>query len=222
VIPISRELLVTLLPECTNIAEAFVEPFNEVFERFDINSLARQSAFLSQVGHESVRLLVLSEVLNYSVKGLLRVFPQFFTTDQAIEYAHSPLRIASRVYAGRRGNRDEASTDGWIYRGRGLFPIRGAVNYRKCGESLLEDPKFFLGDPDRLAEPIWAVRSAAWLWDTQACNTFADEDTEVAFKRLTRHINGGTHGLQDRMRLWHKSRELLTNQLPWTPIKRVA
>lgn len=210
-IPVTEELLVAMMPECSEVAVKFVEPLNEVFERFQIDTLVRQSAFLAQAGHESVRFTTLVQNLNYSTKGLLRVFPQFFTPEQATEYAHKPLRIASRIYAGRMGNRDEQSTDGWWYRSRGLFPkILGAAGYRRCSEGLMQDPQVLLKRPELLAEPLWATRSAAWFWDSGDCNTLADVPTDQSFRRLTRRINGGLHGISDRIYLYNLAKGLLS------------
>lgn len=210
-IPVTRDLLVEMMPESSEVAEQFVEPLNEVFGTFDINTLVRQAAFLAQTGHESVRFTTLSQNLNFSVKGLLRVYPQFFTPEQATEYAHKPLRIASRVYAGRMGNRDELSTDGWWYRSRGLVPkIIGAAGYRRCGEGLAEDPTLLLKRPELLSTPLWAARAAGWFWDSFKCNELADEDSDQSFRRLTRRINGGLHGLQDRLFLYNVAKTALS------------
>ena len=209
-IPVTREMLVEIMPESSEVAVLFVEPLNEVFDVFEISTLIREAAFLAQTGHESVRFTTLSQNLNFSVKGLLRVYPQLFTSDQAAEYAHKPLRIASRVYAGKMGNRDEASTDGWWYRPRGLVPkILGAAGYRRCSEGLTDDPAFLLKRPELLSVPLWAVRAAAWFWDNTQCNELADEDTEQAFRRLTRRVNGGLHGLQDRLFLYERAKRIL-------------
>jgi putative chitinase len=197
------------MPEAEEVAHLFVEPLQEVFECYHIDTIPRQAAFLAQVGHESVRFTVLTETLNYSVKGLLRVYPTLFTPEQAQEYAHKPKRIASRVYAGRSGNRDEASSDGWTYRGRGLFPIRGATMYRGVGFALTGDPAYFLRDPYRLSAPTWSTRSAGWVWDGLSGNELADEDTEFAFRKLTRRVNKGVHGFPDRLDLWKRGKELL-------------
>lgn len=212
---ITERFLAEFTAECRRTAGQFVDPLNDVFQTFDINTLDREAAFLAQVGHESVRFTTLVENLNYSVKGLLRVFPNYFTTEQAQEYAHKPMRIASHVYAGRMGNGDEQSGDGWTFRGRGLIQITGKNNYRKCGKGLVDDPNFFLQDPDKLGEPLWAVRSAGWFWDDNHCNELADVPDEPSFRRLTRRINGGLHGIQDRLYLWERARSML-ERLPDT------
>lgn len=210
---ITAELLIELMPECSEIAGLFVEPLNQVFATYEINTLWRQSSFLAQAGHESVRFTTLAQNLNYSTKGLLRVYPQYFTLDQATEYAHKPLRIASRIFAGRMGNRDEASTDGWWYRSRGLFPrILGASGYRRCSEGLTNDPAFLLKRPELLSTPLWACRAAGWFWDTNSCNDIADDPTEQSFRRLTRRINGGLHGIQDRLYLYERAKRLLSGE----------
>jgi putative chitinase len=213
-IRINERFLYEFAPECKRIAAELAEPLNDVFSKFEINTLDREAAFLAQTAHESVRFGTLVENLNYSVKGLLRVFPNYFTTEQAQEYAHKPMRIASHVYAGRLGNRDEASGDGWTYRGRGLIQITGVSNYRKCGKGLVDDPEFFLRDPDKLGEVKWAVRSAGWFWDSNRCNELADVPDEQHFRKLTRRINGGLHGIQDRLYLWERARSMLERLVP--------
>lgn len=202
-VPVTKEMLIRAMPESRDIAGEFVEPLNEIFGTFEINTPLREAAFLAHAGHESVRFTTMAQNLNYSVKGLLRVFPQFFTPDQATEYAHKPLRIASRIYAGKMGNRDEASTDGWWYRSRGFAPrILGAAGYRRCSEGLTGDPQFLLKRPELLMTPLWAARAGGWFWDSAACNDLADEGSDQAFRRLTRRINGGLHGLADRQYLY--------------------
>lgn len=212
-VAITTELLVRVMPESSEVAGLFVEPLTEVFGTFGIVTVEQQAAFIAQAGHESVRLTTLAQNLNYSTKGLLRVFPQYFTAEQAIEYAHKPLRIASRIYAGRMGNRDEASTDGWWYRSRGLFPrILGASGYRRCSEGLTEDPLFLLRRPELLSTPLWAVRAAGWFWTENSCNILADTSDDQSFRRLTRRINGGLHGIQDRLFLYERAKSALLGE----------
>jgi len=207
---VTKDFLVLLMPESSEMIEPFVEHLVEMFRVRNINTSSRIASFLCQTGHESVRFTTMAQTLNYSTKGLLRVFPQFFTAEQAMEYAHKPLRIASRVYAGRFGNRDESSTDGWWYRPRGLTPrILGAAGYRKCAEGLLQRPTLFLQRPELLSGPEWSCKAAGWFWDSIEGNDLSDQDTEQSFRTLTRRINGGLHGLQDRLFLFNKAKALI-------------
>lgn len=207
---VTQELLIDIALESASVAGLFVDPLNEVFETYHINTVLQRAAFLAQAMHETVRFTTLVHNLNYSAKGLLRVYPQFFTQEQAEEYAHKPVKIASRIYAGKLGNRDEASQDGWWYRNRGLFPrILGASIYRRCSEGLTADPLFLLKRPELLGEPKWACRAGGWYWHTNGCAELAEKDTDQAFRKLTRKINVGLHGLQDRLYLYNRAKRLL-------------
>ena len=126
-------------------------PLNDAMAEYGITTPARQAAFLAQVAHESARLGVLEENLNYSAEGLVKVFPRHFPTLKAAAlYARQPEKIASKVYANRLGNGDEESGEGWLYRGRGLIQITGADNYRACGTALGLD---LIASPEKLTIP---------------------------------------------------------------------
>ena len=160
---------------------------------FDIDTDTRIAAFLSQCAHESGGFVRLEENLNYSADRLLVVFPKYFRDRAtALHYARQPEAIANRVYASRMGNGDESSGDGWAYRGRGLIQLTGATNYRLCGDALGVD---LLSTPDLLTEYTYAASSAAWFWHDRGCNKYADSGD---FEGLTRRINGGLNGLEDR------------------------
>jgi putative chitinase len=134
--------------------------------------------------------------LNYSAEALLRVFPRHFDATQATAYARQPERIGSKVYANRMGNGDEAGGDGWHYRGRGLIQITGHDNYVACGTALGLD---LIAQPELLEQPGPAARSAAWFWHRNGLNRPADaRDIET----ITRRINGGLTGLDDRKALY--------------------
>lgn len=147
------------------------------------------SAFLAHLGHESGDLKRVKENLNYSVDGLLKVFPKYFKDrEEAEKYARQPIRIASRVYANRMGNGSEESGDGWKYCGRGLIQLTGKSNYQKFAKYAnmnLEDVITFLETPKG------ACASAGYYWKTANCNGKTIEES-------TKIINGGTHGLEDR------------------------
>lgn len=165
-----------------------------LLEEYDINTPLRISHFLAQVTHESNDFKVLKENLNYSQSGLLSVFRKYFTPEQALAYARKPEKIANRVYANRLGNGDEASGDGWKYRGRGAIQVTGKTNYMKCSLYLFNDERL-LTNPDKLLEPKYAILSACWYWRTNNLNRIADTDN---IQLLTRKVNGGTNGLSDR------------------------
>lgn len=178
-------------------AALWVDHLNETIERFDIPSLLHIAAFLAQVGHESARLLVTEENLNYSANGLRSVFPKYFTPEQANEYARKPKAIANRVYANRMGNGSEASGDGWKFRGKGLIQITGKDNHTRCGEALGID---LVNQPDLLLQPLYAALSAGWFWQSNGLNKYA-----ANIETLTKKINGGLNGLEDRKALFASS-----------------
>lgn len=172
--------------------EHFVEALAAACEEFEISTPRRLAAFLANVSVESGSLTRLTENLNYKASGLLRVFPSHFDGDEAAEYAHQPEKIANRVYADRMGNGDEASGDGWRFRGRGLFQITGRDNYVACGEALGVD---LIENPEYMESAEGAARSAAWFWHSHGLNALADAGD---FHRICRKINGGDNGLEER------------------------
>lgn len=157
-----------------------------------ITTPRRIAAFLGQVAEESARLSVVTENLNYGAAGLLSTFRTHFTADDAAAYARQPERIANRAYADRMGNGDEASGDGWRYRGAGLIQLTGKDNQLKfaaaCGVS---------GDiGDYLRTMKGASQSACWFWTVKSLNSFAD-GWEIT--NITKRVNGGTNGLTGRI-----------------------
>jgi len=170
----------------------FVTPLAEACAEWGIDTPLRLAAFLAQIAHESGQLRTLAENLNYSADALLRVFPRHFDTAGAAAYARQPERIAARVYANRMGNGDEASSDGWRYRGRGLIQVTGHDNYAACGTALSLN---LIAQPELLEQPAPAARSAAWFWHRHDLNGLADARDITT---ITRRINGGLTGLDDR------------------------
>jgi putative chitinase len=155
----------------------------------------RAAHFFAQTAHESGNFKAFSENLNYGAKGLRGIFGKYFPTDAlAKAYERQPQKIANRVYANRMGNGDEASGDGWRYRGRGLKQLTGKDNYTRCGQGLGLD---LVANPDLLLTPEGASLSAAWFWSVNKCGPIADSGDFVA---LTKKINGGTIGLEDRQK----------------------
>lgn len=182
----------------------YVDPLNETFEKFDITTVARKSMFLAQVGHESAGFTAVRENLNYSKDGLRKVFGKYFPTDAlAAQYARQPEKIANRVYANRGGNGNEASGDGWKYRGRGAIQCTFKSTYESFGKAMGMDLDKV---PAYLETPLGAVMSAGWFWDTRDLNALADQ---TRFTDMTKRINGGHHGLQARKDLWARARSVL-------------
>lgn len=177
-----------------HIGEEWVDALNETFTRFDISNPARQAAFIGQASHESGNFKTLNENLNYRAETLMRVWPKRFPTlEFAKQYEKNPKKIANSVYSSRMGNRDEASGDGFRFRGRGLFQLTGHSNYFHAGKALGED---FVMNPDLVATPRYATLTAAFFWQTHKLNDYADARDYVT---MTKKINGGTIGLQDRI-----------------------
>ena len=179
-------------------------------QRWEISTPARQAAFLAQVGVESAHLERLVESLDYSPQGLLTEWPTHFTQDLAqqlgrVEPGHpaDQERIANIAYAGRFGNGDEASGDGWLYRGRGLIQLSFHDNYEAAGHALGLD---LVHHPELLLLPINAAAAAGWYWWSRDCNQLADAGD---FTRITVRINGGTTDLDQRLALWAKAKEAL-------------
>lgn len=190
-------LLRAVAPETSSEYLAkWVDPFAEACMTYDIGTDARLQAFAAQSAHESEGFRILRENLNYGVDGLLRTFPTHFNGPEAIEYSHRPQAIANRVYAGRMGNGDEASGDGWNYRGGGIGQITGRDNYRDIGAKLGLDLEAM---PDRIEEPEIATKAFACFWKDNGCNLLADAGD---FYALTKRINGGLLGYADRLKRW--------------------
>jgi putative chitinase len=177
-----------------HIDPKWVGPLNETFERFSILTPRQQAAFLGQCGHECGNFRVLEENLNYRAETLMKIWPRRFPTlEIANQYAKNPKKIANKVYADRMGNRDEASGDGYRFRGRGCIQLTGSANYFHAGKALGVD---FIMEPDLVATPQYAALTAGFFWHTQKLNAIAESGNNLA---LTKKINGGTIGLNDRI-----------------------
>ncbi|MDI3259670.1 MAG: hypothetical protein QJR02_08240 [Sinobacteraceae bacterium] len=164
----------------------------------------RLACFLAQIAHESAGFSRIEEDLNYSAEALATLYPRHFSADEARRYAYRPQEIANRLYANRLGNGDEASGDGWRYRGRGLIQITGRSNYLECERALFPRSRSgcLLASPHMLAEPLYAAQSAGWYWQAHGCNELADCGD---FKGITRAINGGLNGLDSRLDWWRRA-----------------
>lgn len=175
--------------------------YKALLNKFDVNTPLRLAHFFAQVDHES-GLKPISENLNYSIEGLLKVFPKYFTPLQAKEYARKPEMIANRVYANRMGNGDEASGDGWKFRGRGFIQVTGKDNYSRLSKDTGIN---YLSNPDSLLTEANSMVSALWFWDKNKLNSLADKDD---IRAITKRINGGYNGLQHREQLLKKYKEI--------------
>lgn len=162
-----------------------------------INTPLRLAHFLAQLAHESGGFTRLVENLNYSADGLRRTWPSRFDLATAARFARNPEAIANRVYADRLGNGDEASGDGWRYRGRGFIQLTGKANYADYSQRLFGDDRL-VRDPDLAATPEVAMRLAVAYWQAKGLNALADQDD---LNGITRKINGGLIGIEGR-RKW--------------------
>jgi len=167
-----------------------------IMEKFGIDNPLKLSHFLSQCAHESGNFKFVKENLNYSADGLRKIFPKYFPTIEAAnKYARQPEKIANKVYGGRMGNGDEASGDGYRFRGRGFIQLTGKDNYAAFDKFVDDD---IMANPD-LVSTKYPLTSAAFffhknkLWDI--CDKGHGDDVVLA---VTKRVNGGTHGLADR------------------------
>ena len=195
-----------LLPKNPYV-EHWHHALEQLFPDYDINTPKRMAAFIAQCAHESGGFMVLKENLNYKAATLRKIFPKYFPNDQiAQEYASKPnkqVAIASRVYANRMGNGDEASQEGWKFCGRGLIQLTGRSNYQAFADSL----EMSIDDvPEYLATFEGAAQSACWFWETNKLNQWADAGDILT---LTKRINGGTIGLEDRKKHYEHALHVL-------------
>lgn len=212
-----NDILKQLFPKSTEENRAkYAMPLRMAMIRYNIDNPNRVRAFLAQIGHESGQLSAVVENLNYSAKALRSVFGKYFKTDaEAEKYARKPEAIANVVYANRLGNGDTKSGDGWRYRGRGLIQITGKSNYNEASQKMYALPLGvdFVDEPELLATPDYAAQSAAWWWENAGLNAVADglggaNDTEV-FKQITKRINGGYNGLDDRLAIYERAKTVI-------------
>ncbi|MFU4909513.1 glycoside hydrolase family 19 protein [Pseudomonas aeruginosa] len=207
---ITEQQLLQIFPHAGPRAGVFVGALHRGMTRFGITSPVRAAAFLAQAGHESSQLTRLVENLNYSARGLAATWPSRYRSADgqpnplAHRLARNPQAIANNAYASRNGNGDEASGDGWCYRGRGLLQITGRANYRAAGAGLGQPLE---AEPELLEQPEWAALSAAWWWSTHGLNELADRGE---FAAITRRINGGFIGQAERMALWERAKRVLS------------
>lgn len=177
-----------------------------VIEVFKINNSLRLSHFLAQVAHESGNFNFKIENLNYSSDGLLKIFPKYFTKETALVYQRNPEKIANRVYANRMGNGDESSGNGFAFRGRGYIQLTGKNNYIEFDKFV---PENILEVPNLVCDK-YPLLSAAWYWDSRKLNAIADKGaTEDVIKEVTKKVNGGLIGIEDRVKKFNEYYKML-------------
>lgn len=179
---------------------------NATLPKYEITTKERLACFLAQCAHESAQFNVLVENLNYSSSALRSVFGRHFLTETvATQYARQPERIANRVYSNRMGNGSESSGDGWKYRGRGVIQLTGRDNYERFANYIINDK--VVTDPDIVqTDKSLALASACWFWEVNKLNSICDSGD---FRLLTRRINGGFNGLEDRERYCNLALQVL-------------
>ena len=188
---ITKEQLSQLIPKNPYI-DQWYEALSVLLPDYEINTPNRIAAFIAQCAHESASFTALHENLNYRSETLSKVWPKKFPASIAQQYAHKPEAIANRAYASRMGNGDEASGDGWRYCGRGLIQLTGKDNYTAFADSIGITPEEV---SDYVQTFEGAAQSACWFWESNNLNQYADSgDIET----MTKRINGGTLGLEDR------------------------
>jgi putative chitinase len=196
-------------------AEAWFEAAVELFEEYEINTPNRIAGFMAQCAHESADFTSLEENLNYSEKALNSVFGRYFGEGKrdAAEYARNPEKIANYVYQdefrskrGAMGNVNDG--DGWLFRGRGIKQLTGRNNYTAFGKTVGMSAE---EAAEYVATPKGAIESACWFWKTNNLEKWADKGDNVG---LTKKINGGTIGLDDRNRRWEEALAILGGEVP--------
>jgi putative chitinase len=190
------------------IPDEVLSQIPQTMEKFTINTPLRLAHFLAQCGHESGNWKFKVENLNYSAPALQSVFRKYFPDEAtAAQYARKPEMIANKVYANRMANGDEVSGDGWRFRGRGYIQCTGRYTYTEFDKVVDDD---ILANPDLVAEK-YPLLSAAWFWNSNKLNVLADKgSTDADVTAITKRVNGGTHGLTDRISKFRKYYTILS------------
>jgi putative chitinase len=190
-----------------HVPDSVIAQIPFIQSNYKVNTLLRLSHFLAQCGHESANFRAVKENLNYSAEGLNKTFKKYFPTlESAKDYARQPERIASKVYANRMGNGNEVSKDGFKYLGRGFIQLTGKANYIEFDKSVPED---IIANPELVASK-YPLASAAWFWNKNGLNEIADKGaTDAVVKLITKRVNGGTIGLEDRIQHFNEFYSLL-------------
>jgi putative chitinase len=190
-----------------HIPDAVIAMIPDTAAKFGINTPLRLAHFLAQCGHESGGFRATQENLNYSAKGLMGIFKKYFpNASLAAQYERKPAKIAARVYGGRMGNGNEASGEGYKFRGRGYIQLTGKENYTAFGKSIGED---ILSNPDVVSSK-YALLSAAWFFSKNGLHKMADSGaSDAVVTQITKRVNGGTIGLPDRIKHFKEYYKLL-------------
>jgi putative chitinase len=189
-----------------HIPDSVLAQIPDTAAKFNITNPLRLAHFLAQCGHESGGWRATSENLNYSSKGLMGIFPRYFTPALAEQYARKPEAIASRVYGGRMGNGPEATKEGFKFRGRGYIQLTGKDNYSAFDKFVPED---ILANPDLVATK-YPLMSAAWFFNKNGLWTICDRGADqVTVTAVTKRVNGGTIGLPDRIKHFNEYYNLI-------------
>jgi putative chitinase len=176
-------------------AQLYAQPLTNAMTSYEINTPARVNAFLAQIGHESQSFTCTQESLYYTTTAqLLKIFGGYIKPAEAGNFLRNSEKLANRVYANRMGNGNELSGDGYRFRGRGLIQLTGRDNYAAAGRALGLDLR---AQPDLLFQAEASAQAAAWFWKSRGCNELADKND---FNTITRKINGGLNGLDDRLK----------------------
>lgn len=194
---ISYEQFRAAFPRAKSSRELY-DLMEEMFAKYDINTLEREAGFLSQAGHESIGFSAYLENMNYSESQLKRVFGKYFKTVDAKDYARQPEKIASYVYANRMGNGSPETMDGWKFRGHGFIQLTGRDNHEdfaRYKEMSVDESLAYLQTLKG------ALEASCWFWKTRGLNQLADTKN---VRNMTKRVNGGTNGLKDREKLWNQ------------------
>ena len=199
---LTKEQLSQLIPRNPYL-DHWYDALSQALPDYDINTPHRVAAFLAQCAHESGGFTAIKENLNYKAESLCKVWPRYFNAGNAGQYAHNQEAIANRAYAGRMGNGPEESGDGWKFCGRGLIQLTGRSNYQAFADSLqisIDDASEYLKTFEG------CVQSACWFWEANNLNQYADNGDILT---MTKRINGGTLGLEDRQKHYQHALHVL-------------
>ena len=190
-----------------HIPDSVIGQIPGIQDKFEINTPLRLAHFLAQCGHESGGFKLVQENLNYGAKGLMGIFKKYFPDETtALAYERKPEKIANVVYASRMGNGDKISGDGWKFHGRGFIQLTGKDNYVAFGKSISED---MTTNPDLVATK-YPLASAAWFFNKNGLHKLADGGaTDAVVTSITKRVNGGTIGLEDRIKHFKEYHALL-------------
>ena len=193
-----------------HIPDSVIAQIPSVQEKFEINTPLRLAHFLAQCGHESGGFKAVSENLNYGAAGLQSIFKKYFTAESAKEYERKPEKIANIVYANRMGNGNQASGEGYKFRGRGFIQLTGKENYTSFDKVVEDD---IIANPELVATK-YPLLSAAWFFHKNGLHKIADEGaTDAVVTKVTKRVNGGTIGLPDRIKHFNEYNNLLNGSI---------